>query len=130
MLILANIPPADIRRQGNSRMESVCAAVDLAGAHVRHNLKGAPVVALCYLLTVNRTLRKLFCVIACFGTAIAFAGDGKEWLAAVSTDQRDEFAKRLDGYLKANHRREWSKLFDFISDAGKVASIGRSSSPR
>jgi hypothetical protein len=54
-------------------------------------------VALCYLLTVNRTLRKLFCVIACVGTAIAFAGDGKEWLAAVSTDQRDEFAKRLDG---------------------------------
>jgi hypothetical protein len=22
-------------------------------------------------------------------------------------------------YLKANHRREWSKLFDFISEAGK-----------
>jgi len=58
-------------------------------------------------------------VIACVGTTIAFAGDGKGWLSAVPTDQQDEFATRLDGYIKANQAREWGKLFDFISDAGK-----------
>jgi hypothetical protein len=70
-------------------------------------------------LNVNGTLRRLFCVIACVGTTITFAVDRKEWLAAVPTDQQDQFAKRLYGYVRANHAREWGKLFDFISDEGK-----------
>jgi hypothetical protein len=48
-----------------------------------------------------------------------FAADRKEWLSAIPADQQDALAKRLDGYVKAHHAREWSKLFDFISDAGR-----------
>jgi len=59
------------------------------------------------------------CAIACAGMAIAFAGDGKEWSAAVPADQRDALAKRLEGYVKANRARQWDKLFDFISDVGR-----------
>lgn len=68
---------------------------------------------------MNGTLNKLLCVIACVGITITFAGDGKEWLAAVPTDQQVTLTKRLDGYVKAHHARDWGKLFDFISDAGR-----------
>jgi len=68
---------------------------------------------------VNGTPAKLLSAILCVGTAITFALDSKEWLSAVPNDQRDALAKRLDGYVKAHNASEWSKLFDFISDAGR-----------
>ena len=35
------------------------------------------------------------------------------------SDQRDTLAKRLDVYLKANRSRDWKKLYELISDAGR-----------
>lgn len=71
-------------------------------------------------MNVNGKLGKLACVIACVGIAITFAGDGKEWSTAVPADQRDALSKRLEGYVNAHHARDWGKLFDFISDAGRA----------
>jgi hypothetical protein len=70
-------------------------------------------------MNVNGPVTKFACVIVCLCSTITFAGDDGDWLAAAPTNQREELAKRLDGYIKAHHAREWSKLFDFISDAGR-----------
>lgn len=69
--------------------------------------------------SVIGTATKVLTAILCVSTTIMFAGDRKEWLAAVAADQRHALKTRLDGYVKAHYGRDWSKLFDYISDAGR-----------
>ena len=34
-------------------------------------------------------------------------------------EQREALARRLDAYVKTNRARDWGKVYDFISDAGR-----------
>lgn len=58
-------------------------------------------------------------MMVCVGCTMLPVGDGREWLSAVPAEQRDALAKRLDGYVKAQEARDWSRLFDLISDAAR-----------
>jgi hypothetical protein len=53
------------------------------------------------------------------GCAVTVAATGKEWLSVVPSEQRDALAVRLDAYVKANRARDWRKLYDLVSDAGR-----------
>ena len=63
----------------------------------------------------------LGCVLAAssIGCLIALSADNPEWLSPVSAEQRQALAKRLDGYVKANHTQDWGGLFDLISDTAR-----------
>jgi hypothetical protein len=50
---------------------------------------------------------------------IALAAEREAWLSTVPAEQQAALAKRLDGYVKANHSQDWAKLFEFISDAAR-----------
>ena len=56
------------------------------------------------------------CLAVCL---IALAAEREAWLSSVPAEHRDALAKRLDGYVKANHSQNWAKLFEFISDAAR-----------
>jgi len=76
-------------------------------------------VAVCYSSRVNVTVTSLLTAIVSVGCAVAFSADSGKWISAVPAEQRDTLPKRLDAYVKAYRSRDWGKLFDFISDAGR-----------
>jgi hypothetical protein len=56
------------------------------------------------------------CLAVCL---MSLAAGSQTWLSPVTAEHRDALAKRLDGYVKANHSQDWAKLFEFISDAAR-----------
>jgi hypothetical protein len=71
---------------------------------------------------VIATVGKLYLVVLCAACAsAAFAADNK-WASAVPAEQRDALAGRLNDYLKANSSRNWKKLYDLVSNAGRGSS--------
>jgi hypothetical protein len=71
------------------------------------------------VINVNRTAGRLLWVVAGVVCAIIHAAGSQEWLAVVPSEQRDAFARRLDAYVKANRARDWDKLYDLVSVAGR-----------
>lgn len=53
------------------------------------------------------------------GCMIALSAATGEWFSAIPLEHRDALAKRLDNYVKANRSKDWSKLFEFISDSAR-----------
>jgi hypothetical protein len=70
-------------------------------------------------LDVSRTAKRLLPVVLGAGCVIALTATGKEWLARVPAEQRDMLATRLNAYVKAHRARDWSKLYDVVSDVGR-----------
>jgi len=53
------------------------------------------------------------------GCIIASSINGPQWLSTIPAEHRDQLAKRLDAYVKANLSKDWTKLFDLVSDSGR-----------
>jgi hypothetical protein len=53
------------------------------------------------------------------GCMIASSMESPHWLSPVPAEHRVALARRLDAYLRACRSKEWVKLFDFVSDAGR-----------
>jgi hypothetical protein len=53
------------------------------------------------------------------GYMIASSMDSPQWLSPVTAEHREALAKRLDAYVKAHRSKDWGKLFDFVTDAGR-----------
>lgn len=70
-------------------------------------------------MKVIDAMKKLLPLAVSAGLAIAAAATATEWLASVPAERRDALAARLDAYVKAHRARDWSKLYDLVSDAGR-----------
>jgi hypothetical protein len=64
-------------------------------------------------------VKKLLLAVLSVGCTIALGATAAEWLANVPVDRRDALAVRLDAYVKAHCARDWNKLYDLVSDAGR-----------
>jgi len=47
------------------------------------------------------------------------SGQILEPFSAIPNEQRDALAKRLDGYVEANHYRKWEKLYGLVPTVGR-----------
>lgn len=72
-----------------------------------------------YSFIVIATTRQLVLAIVSVGCIIASSMDSPRWLSPIPAEHREELAKRLDAFVKANRSKDWPKLFDLVSDSGR-----------
>ena len=72
--------------------------------------------AFCYFWGVKHLLS----VLVGLGCAITLVAAAEEWLSVFPAEQKDAIGRRLDAYVKANQARDWNKLYDLVSDAGRA----------
>ena len=72
-----------------------------------------------YSLCVIATSRQLVLAVMSVGCIIASSIDSPQWLSPIPAEHREQLAKRLDAYVKANRSKDWTKLFDLVSDSGR-----------
>ena len=68
---------------------------------------------------MGRPGRVLLSVTVSLGCTLAFAGNVKEPLANIPSEKRELLRKRLDTYVQQSRGRNWGKLYDLVSDAGR-----------